>query len=204
MWVEVQAAGGYWLTVEPTPGYATCPPYRSWAEVAQQALVAAGNWLLRHWLAALLAGVLLVTLVLLRRTLEEFACWLVWRARLGGSPRSVLRTTIWLFEGRLRRAGRPRPPQATFSRWFQQVAGRAASGPLETPREPLATFLRQASWAQYAEHSPAPPAAEIRALCTAIVREWSPQRLAQLRPARPPLAVLRPRLLRTLFRWNAT
>jgi len=113
-WVEVAAAPGTWVPVEPTPGYA--PP----RETERPAVLAWLGWVLGASLGA----------VLLWRTRRVWGdpplTGLSWLLGLGG-PARRLRATLRLLEWRGRLAGRRRPSGTTLRRWLG-----GAALPLET------------------------------------------------------------------------
>lgn len=105
-WVEVRAAGGVWVTLEPTPGYSVGVP-SSWGETAYEWAV----WARRHagWTVAL--GLLLAAATAWRRRLADLGATWMFRLRCRRlEPAALVPATLELIEARARRAGSPRTP----------------------------------------------------------------------------------------------
>ncbi len=128
-WVEARLAGGGWMTIEPTPGFARLLPRRTWL----QQLQAAGAALLalagRHWLALEIGAMLLVVAVMRRRRWADAFDEIIWRC--WPRRRTALRA-LTLLERRADRFGMSRKPGEDVRRWLSRLTD---SGPARLSRE---------------------------------------------------------------------
>lgn len=172
-WAEVMLRGGTWVAIEPTPGYELLRPSPGWGERLVAALGSAARRVARHPFecGATLLAVLLIVRFRLRGL--DVVSTLAWRLSGGRGGRRGTLATLALVESRATRAGRPRPPGATPSRWYAPLA-------LGFPGEPgaeLARLVRLADWARYSPEGTPPPFSlsdlDIRATCRRVVRSWT-------------------------------
>lgn len=113
VWLEINVGHGYWIPLEPTPGYRPPPSTASWLYRVNQIKYELG------------LGVLAVTgvafgLFLWRRILFELACRLAWPV---ASTLNDRRRTAWLtrvLDTRSYLAGRPRLAGSVPRSWFQE------------------------------------------------------------------------------------
>lgn len=164
VWPELQLADGHWLVVEPTPGYETLPPLRSWSERLTDGVMAAAGWAGRHPVPLLVGAVVVAAGVGRRRRLSDFARTTYWTVYPGRTWRRAVLGAVRLLEHRGRLAGVPRRPDQTLAAWS---AGLRAD-------DRLAELVRLAEWAAYAP-ADTPPAPEpaIAAACRAAVSRWT-------------------------------
>ena len=105
-WCEVRLAGGAWVTLDPSPGYAVLGPERSLWERIQRAVAALPGlvWRLRAWL--IIGGLIAVVLYAARDWLTDR----IWTLALRLSGRSRDARSVWrLIDWRIGRVC-PRPP----------------------------------------------------------------------------------------------
>ena len=120
-WVEAQVAGGHWLPLEPTPGYAE--PLRLltwqqwWARLGADWL----DWASTHRFAIGIVVLLLLAAAFARRWLSDLASYGVWQMACRGEPARRVLWTVRLLEWRGRMAGSRRPGTTTFARWYAQL-----------------------------------------------------------------------------------
>lgn len=118
VWAEVYVGGLTWVTIEPTPGYASPPEKLTWWQTAVLWMGNLQDWCHRHATGLIVAAIGLIA------TLKTRRAWLgVFGAAICGvlgtqSTAARLRWTIRLLEWRARLAGCPRPAQATISSWY--------------------------------------------------------------------------------------
>jgi hypothetical protein len=115
VWLEVNAGHGYWIPLEPTPGFLP-PRYRvSW-------------WyqLVKARTAIALSGLACISLVavvyLLRRFLFEVLCRLAWPLIAVRSDRAKVAWLAWVIDLRLRLAGQPRSRGTLPREQFKRLA----------------------------------------------------------------------------------
>ena len=119
-WIEVRMADGYWIPLDPTPGYPIFnlpKPASAWVEGAW---IEARQVVVRHAEAVAVALVGLAALVVARRQVIDRvatgACLL-----RGSTPLQVLRVV----ELRAKLLGRPRPKSEPVGIWLRSLGGEA-------------------------------------------------------------------------------
>jgi len=122
VWVEVKSDTGAWVAVEPTPGYQPPREQLSWRQRLSLASSALKLWVVGNagWL---LLGVFTAIALWWSRLiwldqLLEAACRVVG----SGSPRRQVLWTVRLLEWRAWLGGHARPPSATLSAWYGELA----------------------------------------------------------------------------------
>ncbi len=186
-WVEVLLPNGVWAAVEPTPGYELMGLALSLGELAMNALRAAWSGL-RANIVPIVAGLAgFGLLVGLRRRVLDVIATALWSLARTGQPRDRLIRTLRLVESRSSRAGMPRPPGSTPSRWYRSIAT-DAPGEL---RAELERLVAMADWANHApESSTRPPLwsdFEIHSTFWRVVQGWTLGRFrSHLRPTSHP------------------
>ena len=100
-WLEIDVGHGYWIPLEPSPGYQT-PPYSAsiWYRIKQH------RWAIAMWTLAFSSAAL--CLFLLRSLLVEWASWIAFPVLLLLNDRMRISWLTWLLELRCRLAGIPR------------------------------------------------------------------------------------------------
>lgn len=100
-WLEIDVGHGYWIPLEPSPGYQT-PPYSAsiWYRIKQN------RWAIAMWTLAFSSAAL--CLFLLRSLLVEWASWIAFPAMFLMNDRLRISWLTWLLELRCRLAGIPR------------------------------------------------------------------------------------------------
>ncbi|MFM8283252.1 MAG: DUF4129 domain-containing transglutaminase family protein [Planctomycetaceae bacterium] len=172
VWPELLAATGHWMTLEPTPGYEVLQPPLSWTERAAAAARAGLAAIARRpWLSAV-ALAAAVAAFLSRRRLADLLDALVFRLRPGTVGRTTVRSLVYRLDRRCRRAGVPRPPHVTPSRWLGELADTTGAGPGAT-----ADVLRLFEAALYAPAGTDIEPVRARALAAAADGYWSWDRL---------------------------
>jgi len=137
VWAEVCIDGDCWIAIEPTPGYEAPRETHTWQEAAQHAAATLGRWMLRHILALVAVGALVLALALFRRGAAQhlvLAWWWLW-AR--GNVRQRVLWTTWLLDQRARLAGRPRPAHVPLLLWHAEAAREVSPQFQERTRELL-------------------------------------------------------------------
>ncbi len=120
-WIEVRAADGTWVTLDPTPGYRIAWYEPSWYEHLAVAAAALREVLRENLLLSLVGGVLSVVLWCRRGWVRErlLTLWCLWWPLRGAEQR--LADTLRLLDLRSRLSGRPRPAGTTPLAWYQAV-----------------------------------------------------------------------------------
>lgn len=180
-WVEVYAAPGTWVTLEPTPGYEVLRPPPSLWQKCLQVSSAVMCHLYRH-LWAYLSGLSLV-LACWKWQIELIDCvtTLHWRHVPASHPRKQILRTLTLLTRRGRWAGIPRRPGETTTRWLRQLS---MTYPDCDP-ELLRHFAQASEWAAYApEHHSAPLVDGIQVVCRKMVSHWTLFRLRSMKQTR--------------------
>ncbi|QDV23200.1 Transglutaminase-like superfamily protein [Aureliella helgolandensis] len=107
VWLEINAGHGYWIPLEPTPGY-RAP--RTTASIWYQAMQA--RWEIAG--CCLVASISLSILYLLRAWIFDLLCWCCAPALVVLSDRRRVRWTAWILDVRLSLLGRKRPRGAVL------------------------------------------------------------------------------------------
>jgi protein-glutamine gamma-glutamyltransferase len=174
IWPEVLLSDGQWLVVEPTPGFETLAPLKTWQELFVETLLATGLFLQRN---AILCGVLLLVGVLLlwhRRRIQDGIALLVWNWRGVANWRAMVLGAVRILEERGRFSGLDRGPSQSLSNWAQQL-------PVTVQTPALHELITLAEWAAYAT-SPEPPKPidELQAICRQALRSCSYQQFRRI------------------------
>lgn len=179
-WAEVCLDGNTWITVEPTPGYETLPPHRTWNERARIAVARMGSWMLAHPILCTSVLLLLLLVVVFRRELADLLYTLVWAVCQSRSARDRVLATIWLLERRAALAGKGRPQHATLTSWYRPLARSA----LQQKSESLDALLRAATQLLYAPVEQIPmsksAAEKLDMICRQTVFSLTLRRLRQV------------------------
>ncbi|MFO0871410.1 MAG: transglutaminase-like domain-containing protein [Pirellulales bacterium] len=165
-WAEVQVEADLWVPIEPTPGFAAPPECWTWRQRLAEVAAVVGRWLRQRWFPLLAGGSLLLLLIRTRAVWLDGFAQLVWLAARRGSPVHCIRWTLWLLEGRCRRAGYPRPAGTTISQWYGQFTLQQA--PDRTAQ--LRRFLQLAERILYAGPLPAEGKEDHTAACVAALQ----------------------------------
>lgn len=102
VWLEVNAGHGYWIPVEPTPGYRSPRYTASWWYHLVQA-----RWQIAGYLISSL--IIATCLYLSRAWLFDWICWFCAPILLRFGDRHRIRWTAWVLDLRLTLLGRRRP-----------------------------------------------------------------------------------------------
>jgi hypothetical protein len=172
-WAEVRLGKGFWMIVEPTPGYELRKPIPTLWERIGLILANMAEWAWRN--RVLLASVSLVLVVagICRRQILDFLATGYWWFVTRSPSRQFVYSTLLLLEWRCRLAGRRRPEGTTLSRWF----GRLGQTQPEELRETLKQMTALLDWAVYSEDRVNALPEGILTVCRRIVREFSLRRL---------------------------
>jgi hypothetical protein len=177
-WCEVFVGAGTWVTLEPTPGYEVLkPPPGLWKQ-ALMLLADSAQWVLRHWLMALITSTIIAVVFMKRHQLADLGHTLTWRFVPARNARQRVLQTMRLLERRLCFVGLARPSGVTFTTWFrrQQTHPELRSEALSATAE----FSQIADWALYGvdELEAALIKADVETVCRHVVRLFT---LAELR-----------------------
>jgi transglutaminase-like putative cysteine protease len=188
-WTQVQA-NGFWINLEPTPGFEPTRPAYSFTERLSQSASELWQEGRQHGVAVLAALVLGVGAFACRRRLAERLATLWWRLRSGLPVERLVRATWRLLERRARAAGQPRRPGVTLTAWSAAVGTSAPE-----VGQPLAALAAIADWLLHSPSSAVTaqagaPAArlalaagltegEIRLICARAVRDCTVRLLRQ-------------------------
>lgn len=167
-----------WIPLEPTPGYELLPPQLSFWEQGMATLASLADWMRRHAVSLLLLFVSVVWVWCCRHWLADAGATLWWRMGWWLKPRRLparrVEATLRLLDARGRRAGCPRSPGTTPSRWLTPLLDkRTDESELRVAMQhDLKTLLLLTDHAAFAPPDVAAPysATETRALCWRIVR----------------------------------
>jgi hypothetical protein len=177
-WAEVRMAGGYWVPLEPTPGYAPPVPLLTWRKRLARVLTASLRSIWRSRYAALTAVLLALLMVVARRRVLDGIASSLWWMFFRGSLRQRVRCTWRLLEWRTRVAGMRRPGNVTLAQWY----GRLLRSLPET-RAYAATLISCGDWALYGHGATLTgvPAARVVEMCRRAARHCTARRLARQR-----------------------
>jgi transglutaminase-like putative cysteine protease len=170
VWLEVAAASGVWVPVEPTPGYEPPRTVRTLGEAARAFVALLWARARAHWPGVFGAAACAVLAVVKRRRVADALVWLIWRARMIGGPRRAVLATIWLLEWRARLAGGSRPQWKTLDAWYGDRLAEARPG-----RAAAAEVVSLADRILYAPCGGRLPlsAPDVRTVCRETVRQLS-------------------------------
>lgn len=114
VWLEINAGHGYWIPLEPSPGFEP-PTYVAslWYRLLQARwqIASAVGWL----------SLLLIIAYVLRGWLFDGLCWLAGPVLMLISDRQLIAWLTWTLDRRLALCGRPRPRSAVPRQHFTQV-----------------------------------------------------------------------------------
>lgn len=177
-WCEVFVGAGTWVTLEPTPGHQvlTAPP-GLWKQ-ALMLLADCAQWVLRHWLMALITSAIVAVVFMKRQQLADLGYTLTSRFVPAQNARRRVLQTMHLLERRLRFVGLARPSGVTFTTWFRRQQTHPEMRP--EARSATAEFLQLADWAVYGvdELEAALIKADVETVCRQVVQLFT---LAELR-----------------------
>ena len=127
-WPQVSIDGENWISIEPTPGYAS--PDEQWTLVqrAQWAWNVTVRWIRNHpWL--LLASMIVTAIGYRKRVLLADFLMTITSYSMGRlSIEHQIAWSLWLLDRRAELAGWPRPSSKTQRQWFQGMQLRTLSG----------------------------------------------------------------------------
>jgi len=159
-WPEILLRDGHWLVIEPTPGYETLPPRKSFADRLQEAASDLGRWIVRNAIELLAGALAVLLLAWKRKTILDRSFTLVWMLKPGRTWSSVVLKTTKLLERRGRLAGNSRREFETLAQWARTVCEPALH------MESMPKVVELAEWAAYAAQLHPPlPESEIREIC---------------------------------------
>jgi protein-glutamine gamma-glutamyltransferase len=189
VWAEVCIEGCHWVTVEPSPGYASLQPRLT---LSQSALAFTENlWLSIYHQPVTTAIIFAISAACIWywRWLVVLGITLVWRGGMLLRPQRSLPITLWLMDWRLRLARLSRPDWMTPRAWLNRVLGHRS--PVQ--EYPLTKFLSECDRWLYgkADFSGSDRVREMRALCTDVISNFRWQDLREIRLTFP-LQALKP------------
>ena len=159
-WTEVKTKDGYWIPVEPTPGFELLYARRTFLEAATAAISGGVNALARRPLISSLVAVAVFGSLVFRRQLFAKCATAWWHLRLNAAPRQQVLHSVLLLQ-RLT-AGRNTAPQTgqTVDQWINSIG--TPSGDSIVIKE----FRSLVSWACYASSDqPACARRQVRQIC---------------------------------------
>ena len=159
-WTEVKTEDGYWISVEPTPGFELLYARRTFLEAATAAISGGVNLLARQPLISSLVAVAVFGSLVFRRQLFAKCATAWWHLRLNAAPRQQVLHSVLLLQ-RLT-AGRNTAPQTgqTVDQWINSIG--TPSGDSIVIKE----FRSLVSWACYASSDqPACAQRQVRQIC---------------------------------------
>lgn len=188
-WAEVYLGNGSWLTVEPTPGYATLAPPRSLLLHVWVMLYKTGQLLARHWIATATILLLLGIMACYSRQLGLMfrITTLAWRYRqvtTAQALRLLVLQSVRLWDRQLELNQQSRPQGTTFPRFLRQQLLKTPESNLSETEAALLIEIYQ--WAAFSDQPVFPGEVnfqQIRHLCFQLLKP-------------PQQTLLRQRLLR--------
>lgn len=169
-WTEVFVAGR-WIPLEPTPGYLTLGPRRTWAGTVQLTLHRMRELILRHPALTTASALSVVAMIVFRSMMFDLVYTLICSIALRIQRDDRLRWAHWLLDRRLQLVGQPRPPSTSLRRWLA----------IATRRDPsegvlLHQFFSRFESAVYGANIPGDQKDEMD-ICKTIIRHWTTTRL---------------------------
>lgn len=169
-WAEVLVAGR-WIPVEPTPGYGVLGPRWTWFGTIQTLALTFKELILRHPAVAMAMTLALTALVWCRSMLLDGIFTLAYTLALRFGRKESVPWTRWLFDRRLRLAGRARPTSCSLRRWLERET--KSTGPAA---DSLRMFLDRFDASTYGRRTPEDRAEDVE-ICRAVIKHWTATRL---------------------------
>ncbi len=167
VWSEVQLRDGHWLVIEPTPGFETLPPLKTWAERLEEGLFSVASWFGRNWLELLVVTIGGVTFLRLRLRVFDWIQTGWWNLNHSDEWRRDTLRAVRILERRACWSGYERKETQTWFDWIAKI-------PDATTHSRLQTMIRLAEWARYAPNLlPLQTPQEVREICQTTLQEWS-------------------------------
>ncbi|MDB5340730.1 MAG: Transglutaminase-like superfamily protein [Planctomycetaceae bacterium] len=181
VWLEIHAAPGTWVTLEPTPGYDVLLPAPNWWQRCLQALATAARHVWHYTWAYATCCLLLLMAWHFRAEVSDRIITGWWLLRPARRTRQHVFHTLQLLEQRCRWVGFTRGASDTASRWLLSLADRHMMPELDV----IHRFSRVSDWARYAPaHQTVTPESHLREICREMVNCWTLARLKDLRTRR--------------------